>query len=55
MVQMGSDFAENEASIDIQALQRANSDRFAFISQTYGGNTAYLACFSPFILVSPGG
>lgn len=51
----GSDFAENEASIDIQALQRANSDRFRFISQTYGGNTAYLAVLQSFHFSVPRG
>jgi SAM-dependent methyltransferase len=46
-------FAENEESIDVEAMKRAFGDRFEFGPESYGGNLAYLLVLNSLILRMP--
>jgi ubiquinone/menaquinone biosynthesis C-methylase UbiE len=46
-------FVENEAAIDIEALEREFVSKFEFIRQEYKGNLAYLFVFSSMVLRIP--
>ncbi len=46
-------FAENEAAIDVEALEREFASRFKFIRQEYGGNLAYLFVLNSMVFRIP--
>ncbi len=46
-------FAENEAAIDIEALEREFSSQFKFIKQEYKGNLAYLFVLNSMVFRIP--
>jgi ubiquinone/menaquinone biosynthesis C-methylase UbiE len=50
---LDSRFAPNEAAIDVGALKREFGDRFEFVSETYGGNVAFLFVANSLVLRIP--
>ncbi len=46
-------FQSNEGAIDLDALKRANSHRFSFVKEAYGGNFAFLFIYNALIFGIP--